>query len=236
MRNPHALDISDQIRQNVRRDLPILEEMKNAEMRDWVIEAWATSLYLNGFTAVHELQGSGLVDVLVEKEASQAEHLCGVASIAKGIGEALIKKNPDYEIDTDLLIAGALLHDVGKPPEYNMENKKKWMEVPYKAGNPPASHAMYGYYICMLLELPTEICCIPANHCSEGDLHNAFRSIACTIVHYADWMYWDCLKVLGGLDPTYSYKDVLWQPYQTKTDYSGNFHHSILKDLSWYHR
>lgn len=232
MHNPYGEKISDKIRQNVRDDLPILAEIKNEEMREWVVEAWATSLYLNGFSAIHELQGSGMKDMLVEKNATQADHLCGVAALSKAIGEVLLRKNHELDIDIDTLITGALLHDLGKPPEYNMENREAWMKAPYKEGNPPASHAMYGYYICMLLELPTYICHIPANHCIEADARGVIRSIACTIINYADYLYWESLKVLGMLDPAYSYKDILWAPYQYRKDYSHNYLKEIVGDRS----
>ena len=76
--------VPDSIRANVKEDLsPMLGEIKDPQMRDYVVEAWAASLFLNGFTAVHELQGSGALDVLVQKNASQAAHLCGTAKISK---------------------------------------------------------------------------------------------------------------------------------------------------------
>ena len=216
--------VPDSIRANVKEDLsPMLGEIKDPQMRDYVVEAWAASLFLNGFTAVHELQGSGALDVLVQKNASQAAHLCGTAKMSKGIGEALLAMYPALPIDIDLLVAGGLLHDVGKPPEYNKDNRRRWMEKPYLVGNPPVSHALYGYYICMALELPLELACIPGVHCTEGELHGIQRSIAATIVHYADWMYWDCMKVLGELDASFPYADVILAPYQNKTNYEENF-------------
>jgi len=200
MRNPHASEISDQIRENVRSDLsPMLGEIGNPEMREWVVEAWATALWLNGFTAVSQLQGSANVDMMVEIGATQADHLCGVARTAKAIAQAWLVKDPAYPIDLDLVVAGGLLHDVGKPNEYNPENRKKWKENLYKEGFPTASHAIYGFHILMLLGLPMEVCCIPAMHAREGGFWQ--RSLVTTIIHFADYQYWDCLKLLGKIDP-----------------------------------
>jgi 23S rRNA maturation-related 3'-5' exoribonuclease YhaM len=236
MHNPYGEKISDEIRQNVRDDLPMLAEIKSEEMREWVVEAWATSLFLNGFSAIRELQGSGMRDILVEKNATQADHLCGVASLSKAIGEAFLKKDPKLEIDIDTLVAGGLLHDLGKPLMYNVENMTAWMKDPYKEGNPSATHAMYGYYICMLLGLPTYICHIPANHCVEAEAGGVIRSIACTIVNHADYVYWDALKVLGWIDTSYSFRDLRLQPYQyDNKDYTQNYYKEIMGDLAKSH-
>ena len=232
MRNPYGKEICDEIRQNVRDDLHrMLVQITNKEMQGWVVEAWATSLYLNGFSAIRELQGSGNIDNLVEKGATQADHLCGVADFAKSIGETLLRKNPDLDIDIDTLIAGGLLHDLGKPIEYNIESRRKWLKEPHKEGNPTATHAMYGYYICMLLELPTAICHIPANHCMEASAVGVVRSIACTIVNHADYLYWDCLRIMGLLDPEYPYSRPRWEPYQYRTDPTKNYFKQIIDGM-----
>ena len=56
-----ALD--PQIRENVRKTLPMLSEMKDAELREKVIDAWALSLQLNGWTAIEEMPEIGRAHV-----------------------------------------------------------------------------------------------------------------------------------------------------------------------------
>ena len=201
----HDVIVSDTVRRNVEEDLTMLKEIRDPELKRLVIEAWATSLTLNGFSAVHELQGSGMLDLLVLKEGTQADHLNLVAKISLAVGKALKEQCPDYEIDFDLLVAGGLLHDVGKPPEYNPENLKKWAEAPYREGNPPVSHAMYGYYICMLVGLPLRVAHIPAAHDQEGEMYSMQRSLEAMIVHYADGISWFAPMALGKLDTRYPF-------------------------------
>lgn len=43
----HREALDPQIRENVRKTLPMLDEMKDAELREKVIDAWALSLQLN---------------------------------------------------------------------------------------------------------------------------------------------------------------------------------------------
>lgn len=56
----HREALDPQIRENVRKTLPMLDEMKDAELREKVIDAWALSLQLNGWTAIEEMPGSGM--------------------------------------------------------------------------------------------------------------------------------------------------------------------------------
>lgn len=197
--------ITDEVRKNVEEDLEMLKEVHDPELRRLVIEAWATSLTLNGFKAIHELEGSGIYHCLVLKEGSQADHLNTVARIALGIAKGLLEQRPYLKIDLDLIVAGALLHDVGKPPEYNLDKRKFWSENPAYEGNPPVSHAMYGFYICMLVGLPMRVAHIPATHCQEGQMHCIQRSIESVIVHAADYVSWDCYMVLGEMNTDYTF-------------------------------
>ena len=56
----HREALDPQIRENVRKTLPMLSEMKDAELREKVIDAWALSLQMNGWTAIEEMPGSGM--------------------------------------------------------------------------------------------------------------------------------------------------------------------------------
>jgi len=232
MHNWYGKEISDEIRQGVRDDLTMLNEIEKEEVRDWVVEAWATSLHFNNFSAIHELQGSGLKDHAVEKNGNQATHLNGVAMLAKAMGEVFLKKNPDFDIDIDIMIASALLHDVGKTIEFNMEKRELWMNEPWKEGTLGVPHTAYGYYICKLIGLPDYLCHVAMYHCREADGRKVFRSIYCDIVHRADYAYWHGLLILGALDPTYSYSEIHWAPYQSRMDFSHNWFKEIVGDRS----
>ena len=209
-----SVEIKDEVRRNVEEDLPMLQEIKDEKLRSLVVEAWALSLTLNGFTAVHDLQGSGITDILVLKEGQQNKHLNAVARIALNIGKAVLEEWPDNPLNLDYLVAGALLHDVGKPPEYNVEKMKLWKEKPYLMGCPSASHSAYGYYICMTVGLPEEVCHIPSVHDAEGDLPGMMRSQEATIVHQADGLAWFCPMLAGDLDPKYPFTQIKSFPYK----------------------
>lgn len=63
---------------------------------------------------------------------------------------------PDLRVDRDILIAGALCHDVGKPFEFDPVNRQKWTANPRAAGLPAIRHPAYGVHICLTVGLPED--------------------------------------------------------------------------------
>lgn len=194
--------MNEKIKDNIKKELPELKLIKEVELRNKVVEAWSRSLNDYGFTSISELQGSGGIGLLVLKKGTQVDHLRGVARLAHAFAKEFQNIYPDIQINLDILLAGALLHDVGKPLNYNKENRDRWKKFPYLEGNPPARHSVHGYHICLSVGLPMEIAHIVGAHSKEGEFIQ--RSLEGIIVHYADQGYWDILKVCGYIkDGTY---------------------------------
>lgn len=122
----HREALDPQIRENVRKTLPMLDEMKDAELREKVIDAWALSLQLNGWTAIEEMPGSGMPEA--SAIGDQSMHIKVVMYNALSIYRNLKKAyERDFGLDEDILMACAALHDVGKPYEYNRTERPKWV-------------------------------------------------------------------------------------------------------------
>jgi putative nucleotidyltransferase with HDIG domain len=86
------------------------------------------------------------------------------------------------KIDMDTVLAGAILADVGKLLEYELEG-----------GRPQQSergellrHPFTGVALAMECGVPDAVCHIIAAHAAEGDLVK--RSTEAFIVHHADFM------------------------------------------------
>ena len=125
----HREALDPQIRENVRKTLPMLDEMKDAELREKVIDAWALSLQLNGWTAIEEMPGSGMPEA--SAIGDQSMHIKVVMYNALSIYRNLKKAyERDFGLDEDILMACAALHDVGKPYEYNRTERPKWVAGP----------------------------------------------------------------------------------------------------------
>ncbi len=94
----------------------------------------------------------------------------------------------EIKIDMDMLIAGAILIDIGKLIEYDKVNGKL---VTSKAGY-LLRHPFSGVSIADRFGLPYEVQHIIAYHAKEGDL--AKRSVEAIIVHHADFVSFDPFK------------------------------------------
>ena len=113
MLDPSA--VTDELRARVRAELPEVEEIRDPELRDKVVEAWALALAASSFGAIEEIEPSGNPGVNTLRRGSQTDHIRGVTRLAMRIADEMSALMPDLKVDRDLVVAGALCHDVGKP-------------------------------------------------------------------------------------------------------------------------
>lgn len=89
----------------------------------------------------------------------------------------------ELPINLDVVIAGAILADVGKLLEYELdENGKSFQGVYGKY----LRHPFSGVSLAEACGVPAEVCHIIAAHAAEGDLVK--RTTEAYIVHHADFM------------------------------------------------
>ncbi|MEP9380393.1 HD domain-containing protein [Aquabacter sp. CN5-332] len=189
-------EVSDKLRATIRKELqPELDEIRSDTLRDQVVEAWAVAIAHTSFTCISDLRASGMWNTDRLIRGTQADHLRGVAAIAIQIAHALKQQFPELPVDRDILVAGALCHDVGKPYEYDPVKQARRKAQPSKAGWPIFRHPPYGMHVCLTVGLPDEVAQIALGHSYEGEV--LARSPECTIVHYADKSYWQTLRISG---------------------------------------
>ena len=136
--------VTDELRARVRAELPEVEEIRDPELRNRVIEAWALALAASSFGAIADIEASGNPGVNRLKRGSQTDHIRGVTRMALALAEQLQAQLPDLAIDRDVLVAGALCHDVGKPWEFDPANRRRWEADPRAAGLPSIRHRRSG--------------------------------------------------------------------------------------------
>lgn len=186
------LDIPEDVKRQVPVSLPLIEEIEDATLRQQVIDAWALALCLNGYTAIDEMPGIGMPGA--PAIGNQAHHLLGVARIALGIKDSLeVTLGEDLGVSRDVLLAAALCHDLGKPFEFAPHNRERWDRDPGAYGRPSLRHPTYGAHIALVIGMPEEIVNTCGYHSPEGRFID--RSLAATVVHYADDAYWFTLEV-----------------------------------------
>ncbi|MFC7396504.1 HD domain-containing protein [Chelatococcus sp. GCM10030263] len=188
-------------------EMPEIGWIEDADLRDNVLDAWAAALEAHGFTQIGEMKPSGNYDSLPLLSGSQADHMRSVCRLAVKTAEEMAALFPAFRYNRDILIAGALCHDIGKVWEFQPDNVKRWKESPQAVGMPSIRHPAYGVYICLSMGLPEAIAHIAAAHSGEGELLE--RSLENTLVHWADVTFWKAVQAGGQLSSTDTWLDGL---------------------------
>ncbi len=194
---PRAID--DALRRQVREELPEIAQIGDADLQAKVAEAWAYALAHSSFNSIREIAPAGNPDVNEAKRGDQTDHLRGVTRLAIGIAREMGSAYPELAIDMDIIIAGGLLHDVGKAWEFDPVNRQRWKASQKLYGRPSIRHPAFGAHVCLTVGLPEEIAHIAMAHSGEGEL--LVRSLECMIVHQADYTFWNTLLAGAQLKP-----------------------------------
>jgi putative nucleotidyltransferase with HDIG domain len=89
----------------------------------------------------------------------------------------------DLPVDLDILISGAILADVGKLLEYELDKEGKSFQGRY---GKYLRHPFSGVSLAGQCDVPPAVCHIIATHAGEGDMVK--RTVEACIVHHADFM------------------------------------------------
>ena len=196
-RNPRP--ITDELRESVREELsPEIDLIQDPGLRDRVIEAWSLALSMSNFQRLSEVPGWGAAGIYFLKRGNQTDHLRGVARYAAMMTDDFIKHFPEVVVDRDVVVAGALCHDLGKPYEFDAVNQQRWKADPSQAGDPTFRHSVYGVYLALTAGLPEKVAHICVGHSVEGQHFKL--STECAIVRNADHVWWTIAVALGLLE------------------------------------
>ncbi|MEA1994264.1 MAG: HDIG domain-containing protein [Euryarchaeota archaeon] len=126
--------------------------------------------------------------LLVDTNINLVDHINIVTDLSYSAGRVLKKRG--FDINMDYLIAGALLHDIGKFLEYE---KKGDTIVQSKAGK-MVRHPVSGAGLAMKFNLPMEIVSMIAGHSKEGEFIE--RPPEGIIIHHSDFIHFENVKSL----------------------------------------
>lgn len=186
-------------RESVRRSFQDeLSQIRDEDLRDRVVEAWAYALSQSEFTRIEDIRASGNPTTPALVDGTQADHIRGVARMAQGLADGLEQVHGDIGIDRDLLWACGLCHDVGKPFEFSPRNQERWQRDVGASGYPAIRHSVYGVHVALTVGLPEAVAHTAGAHSGEGELIK--RSLENTLVHYADAAYWRAMERANRLE------------------------------------
>jgi len=158
-----------------------LHWIKNENIRTKVLDMWEEALKRGKWKDINDLPFT----LLLENPGKLTDHTIRVTNLAKTVYD-----QRDEKINLDYLIAGALLHDIGKPLEYAMVDGKVVKSEYGKRFRHPVSGAL----LAQELELPEEIVLIIYAHSHEGD--KCERTAESFIVHHCDFIDFHIRKSL----------------------------------------
>lgn len=168
---------------------PELAAIKESTLRERVLNCMAEALEASGFSK-DQLDKVPFTLLIPGTQVSLIEHIRAVTDTAVRIAEAVHAFYGDrVKINMDHLIAGGLLHDIGKFSEYKSEDGKFGKSDFGKL----VRHPFSGAALAMKHGLPAEVVHLIATHAGEGD--KGYRSPASVILHHADFANFE---VLGG--------------------------------------
>jgi len=163
---------------------PELEWIKDAELREKTARTWELALE----RSVLKPEDLNRIPFTLlcgpDLKVTFMDHKRSVVHIARASAE---KMNEFYHgelpIDMDVLLSGAILADVGKMLEYELDANGKAVQGKY---GQYLRHPFSGVSLAEQCGLPASVCHIIAAHAGEGD--HVKRSVEAYIVHHADFM------------------------------------------------
>jgi putative nucleotidyltransferase with HDIG domain len=189
------------LRAGVRKSLPELEQISDPDLREKCVDAWVMSLSQTEFGHIEDIPPTGTpTSAYLKAPLTQADHMRGTATIALGMVEGLEQVTGKTRIDRDLVLAAALLHDVGKAWEVSPRNLARWKADPAATGNPSFRHSGYGAHICLTVGLPETVAHTAGYHSGGGEGEWIQRSMENTIVYLADLAFWKMTERAGLLE------------------------------------
>jgi len=112
------------------------------------------------------------------------DHKRSVVHIARHAGEKINSfYHGELTVNMDVLIAGAILADVGKLLEYTLDESGNAIQGTY---GKYLRHPFSGVSLAEECDIPAEVCHIIATHAGEGNMVK--RTTEAYVVHHADFM------------------------------------------------
>lgn len=147
--------------------LPEVTKIKDLGLREKVISIWLTAMtegkheHIDNFPYEPSIPGS---------KYTLIEHVRRITQMAMAIG--IVRR----DVDIDKLVAGGLLHDVGKLLDWTFENGiyKKTVHADF------VHHSDSGVHLAMLHKIQPEIINIISVHDEEVERYNSAEAIIIT--------------------------------------------------------
>jgi hypothetical protein len=186
-----------EMKAKIRELLPEIEWIHDKELQEKVAATYEDALTTGGWKP-EDMAWIPFTLLIPNCPASLLVHTRGVVRIAKVIMDEYnevykAKENGGFHLDNDVLVAGALLHDVGKLVEYENRDGKA---VKSPMGK-DLRHPFSGTALAIKNGISSRIAHTIAVHAKEGD--GGYRSPEAVVINKADFVNFETIKSFLGL-------------------------------------
>lgn len=129
------------IEQSILDALPEIDEIDDPDTRETVLQTWTNAFEESEFTSLEDIPWWPPLEEEVNYE-NQISHLRQVTAFAISITDQYMEFRPEMDLDRDLVIAGALLHDISKlyeTDEDGLTELDSWLPHPHYSIHPLVS-------------------------------------------------------------------------------------------------
>lgn len=176
------------MREKVLKIWPEIEWIKDNELREKTLNAWIWAIE-NSVLTPEDLEVIPFSLLIKDVNVSFMNHKRTCVQLSVDIAKRMQENFGDsMKIDMDILISGAILIDIGKLLEYEMNDGKLGTSSMGKI----VRHPFSGASIAFKFDLPAEVQHIIGTHSKEGDL--GMRTVESIIVHHADFVSFEPFK------------------------------------------
>lgn len=177
-------------KERVRQLIPLVDQIKDEKLRNGVVEIWVKVWEESEWEDLADCPFSLALDV---QDCNLIQHTNFVTTIALAMGSCA-RDIWHIPVDTDLLLAGALLHDVSKAVEDAPEEGKpgKQSEI-----GENLLHGAYGVHLALNAGLSLKVAHLISSHTPRvSQLPNVVEGI---FICYADFAAADTVLLRKGM-------------------------------------
>lgn len=172
------------IQEQVRHLWPELEWISDPDLREKTTRTWEIALERSVLSADDLRTIPFTLLCGPNLKVSFMDHKRAVVHVARDAGNKMNEFFRDeLPVNMDVLIAGAILADVGKLLEYELNAEGKSVQGKY---GKYLRHPFSGVSLAEECGVPPEVCHIIATHAGEGNMVK--RTTEAYVVHHADFM------------------------------------------------
>jgi putative nucleotidyltransferase with HDIG domain len=171
-----------------------LDRISYTALRNGVVAVWTEAARAGGWQTVDELKALPFTLLAETRGLTLVEHTIAVTEGAVGLARAQLDNYHEmpYEVNMDRLVAGGLLHDVGKLVEMERDGKGGYRKS--RAGQ-HARHPISGAILAARAGLGDDVVNTIACHAREGE--GAPKVVETVLIHQADFATFDPLVMKG---------------------------------------